>query len=158
MSYDRVRKEELCPRGEHRFRGRECVYCGTGQIHIALLVSDGVISVAVTRSDTDEILNPVMGCMTCGGQEDARYSFTALYADKDGKFDMSWLCQPCMRELHDSGADVGLLVHGLGADDIMARNPEMRTAYEEGRLVRTGDCPAGFVLKGENTNPLLVNA
>ncbi len=39
----------------------------------------------------------VYGCFGCGGEEDPRITFTAIYRDQEGKLQMHWLCQACLK-------------------------------------------------------------
>ena len=110
---------------------------------LATLVAKGVLPIAEPRSDTDELNYVVRGCFACGGPEDARHSFTTLYQADDGNLDDCWLCQPCVRLIFDTDPTI---IRDLRGDDILSRNPELRKAYVDGRIERTGDLPAGFVL------------
>ena len=109
------------------------------------LVGEGTVPLAEPRGDLEGVRSIVKGCLTCGGPEMTECSFTGFYTDEDGEVRMTWFCRPCVKAMVDVDADGGLLL-SVTADDIMARNPELRRAYLEGRMRKTHDDPAGFVL------------
>ena len=120
----------------------------TRQHTLASLVAEGRIRVAETRPDADRLQHVVRGCFGCGGDEDARYSFTTYYMKADGKPDGCWFCQPCIKTVFNSPATEMVLMD-LSEKDILVRNPDLREAYLAGRMQRTGDIPAGFVMSEE---------
>ncbi|MCY4580758.1 MAG: hypothetical protein OXD31_17160 [Chloroflexi bacterium] len=115
---------------------------------LAKMVERGEIATATPRPDADSLEHVVEGCFACGGPESAMHSFTTYYRKDDGKLDGCWLCKPCTRLIFNLN-DPGEVLFTLSTEDILARNPELRQAYIEGRITRTADYPAGFVLKGE---------
>ena len=118
---------------------------------LAKLVERGEIATATPRPDADGLQHVVEGCFACGGPESAMHSFTTYYRKDDGKLDGCWFCKPCTRLIFEMG-DPGDVLLTLSTDDILIRNPELRQAYLDGRITRTGDYPAGFVLKEGTDN------
>ena len=114
---------------------------------LAKLVERGEMETATPRPDADTLEYVVEGCFACGGPESAMHSFTTYYRNDDGKLDGCWFCKPCTRLIFTQD-DPGDVLLNLTTDDILVRSPELRQAYLDGRITRTGDYPAGFVLKG----------
>ena len=114
---------------------------------LAKLVERGEIATATRRPDADSLKHIVEGCFACGGPESAMHSFTTYYRKDDGKLDGCWFCKPCIRIIFYEQGPTEIIVN-LTTDDILVRNTELRQAYLDGRITRTGDYPAGFVLKG----------
>lgn len=136
-------ENRYCQEGKHTWISA-CAHCHARQHSLARLVDEGVIPVAQPREDIDEIKYVVDGCFACGGPEDARHTFTAYYRTSDCKSELSWLCKPCASVMVEYDIN-GMLLTDLSEQDILARNPELREAYAEGKIERTGDMPAGFI-------------
>ena len=115
-------------------------------VSLRSLVEGGRVSVVSELRDASLLQHVVRGCLACGGPEDARNSFTTYFRN-EGKLDGCWLCRLCTKLIFRAGADEILL--NLSERDILVRNPEMRKAYLAGKVVRTEDVPAGFVLEAE---------
>ena len=124
----------------------KCSGCGAMRHSLARLVAEGIIGVALPRPDTHLLKYIVNGCFTCGGPESAERSFTTYYWNEERKLQGSWLCQPCIQTIcQDEGRH--LILRNLSTEDILVRTPGLREAYLQGKVCRTLDVPAGFVLK-----------
>ena len=43
----------------------------------------------------------VYGCFGCGGEENPEATFTMMYKDEEGAYQMHWLCRPCLQRFGD---------------------------------------------------------
>lgn len=123
----------------------KCGNCDADRYSLARLVQEGDVPIARPREDDIDPMYMVEGCFACGGPEDARRSFTAVCKGEGDDGNLVWLCQPCIRLICEQEQPNRIVVC-LKPEDILVRAPALREAYLQGKVERTRDLPAGFVL------------